>query len=96
VLSPTVFLTASHSLVGNEEFGLTNVRVTFDEIIDADLDGRVDAGATAHSGTSHPHPLLTTVGYGIARADKTKGPHSPFDVDTDSARAFLDDFIADS
>jgi hypothetical protein len=89
VLSPTVFLTASHSLVGNEEFGLTNVRVTFDEII-------VDAGATAHSGTSHPHPLLTTVGYGIARADKTKGPHSPFDVDTDSARAFLDDFIADS
>jgi hypothetical protein len=122
LLSPTVFLTAAHCLAGNEEFGLTNVRVTFDEIIDADLDGVVDPGVTTYGGTSHPHPLFgvpgggsdghdvgvflltapgvttgpygqlatanlldtvdkrttrfTTVGYGLARNDKKKGPHS--------------------
>lgn len=120
LLSPTVFLTASHCVVGLEEFGLTNLRVTFDEIIDADLDGVVDPGVTTYDGTPHAHPQFgapggdahdvavfvldapvttittfaslptrnlldtvdkrsarfTTVGYGIVRDDKKKGPHS--------------------
>lgn len=56
LVSPTVFVTASHCLVGLEQFGVTNVQVTFDEIIDSNADGLVDAGVTLHDGTSHAHP----------------------------------------
>lgn len=68
-ISPTVFLTAGHCLVGLEEFGITNVWVTFDEVVDADADGRVDAGVTLHGGTGHVHPEWGFPGAGGNLAD---------------------------
>jgi len=56
LVSPTIFVTASHCLVGLEAFGITGVQVTFDDVIDADADGLVDPGVTLHDGTSHAHP----------------------------------------
>ena len=50
LVSPTVFVTAGHCLTGLEGSGIT-VRATFDDVIDADADGLVDAGVTLHSGT---------------------------------------------
>ena len=32
--------------------------MTFDEIIDADADGSIDAGVTSHTGTAFVHPLF--------------------------------------
>ena len=56
LVSPTVFLTAGHCLVGLEDFGITNIGVTFDDVIDDDADGVVDPGVTIHTGTGHVHP----------------------------------------
>jgi hypothetical protein len=69
LISPTVFLTAGHCLFGNEEFGITNEWVTFDEVIDADADGTVDAGVTLHGGTGHIHPDWGFPGAGGNAAD---------------------------
>jgi Trypsin len=56
LVTSTVFVTASHCLFGLEQFGVTGVQVTFDDVIDADADGLVDADVTLHDGTSHAHP----------------------------------------
>ncbi len=55
LVSPTVFVTAGHCLAGLEGSGIT-VWVTFDDVIDSDADGLVDAGVTLHSGTGYVHP----------------------------------------
>jgi hypothetical protein len=57
LVSPTVFVTAGHCLFGIEEAGIP-VWVTFDEIIDADADGEIDASVTLHTGTAVVHPLF--------------------------------------
>lgn len=69
LISPRVFLTAGHCLSGNEEFGITSTWVTFDEVIDADADGTVDAGVSLRSGTGHIHPDLAFPGGGGNAAD---------------------------
>lgn len=69
LISPTVFLTAGHCLFGNEQLGITNVWVTFDEVIDADADGTVDAGVTLRTGTGHIHPDWGFPGVGGDAAD---------------------------
>jgi secreted trypsin-like serine protease len=56
LVSPTVVVTAAHCLIGLEEFGVTAVRVTFDDVIDADADGVVDDRVRLLSGTGHVHP----------------------------------------
>jgi Trypsin len=53
LVSANHFVTAAHCLAGLEEFGITNLRVTFAETIDANLDGLVDAGVPLHPGTGH-------------------------------------------
>lgn len=68
-ISPTAFLTAGHCLADNEALGVTNVWVTFEEVIDADADGRVDPGVTLHSGTGHVHPDYGFPGAGGNAAD---------------------------
>ena len=55
LVSPTVFVTAGHCLVGTEEAGIP-IWVTFDDVIDADADGAVDPAVTLHDGTAHVHP----------------------------------------
>ena len=57
LVSPTIVLTAGHCLFGTEEEGIP-ISVTFDEIIDADADGSIDAGVTLHTGTAFVHPLF--------------------------------------
>jgi hypothetical protein len=57
LVSPTVFVTAAHCLFGAEEAGIP-LWVTFDEIIDANFDGLIDAGVTLHTGTAVVHPLF--------------------------------------
>jgi hypothetical protein len=57
LVSPTVFVTAGHCLSATEEEGLP-VWVTFDEIVDADADGFIDASVTLHTGTTVVHPLF--------------------------------------
>lgn len=69
LISPSVFLTAGHCLFGNEELGITNVWVTFDEVIDADANGTVDAGVALHTGTGHIHPDWGFPGVGGNAAD---------------------------
>ena len=119
LVSSTVVVTAAHCLVGLDESGITNLRMTFAEDIDLDLDGIVDPGVTTHGGTGHvpdefgspgsdPHDVgvfvldsgvslpsygqlpteglldtidrktarFTTVGFGLVRDDKRKGPGS--------------------
>jgi secreted trypsin-like serine protease len=56
LVSPTVVVTAAHCLIGLEEFGVTDVRVTFAEVIDADADGLVDKGVRLLSGEGIVHP----------------------------------------
>ena len=56
LVSPTVFVTASHCLVGLEQFGITGLQVTFDEVIDEDADGLVDGDVTLHDGEAHANP----------------------------------------
>ncbi len=56
LVSPTVFVTAGHCLFGLEQFGVTGVWVTFDEVIDANADGLVDPGVTLRTGDGHVHP----------------------------------------
>lgn len=68
-VSSTVFVTAAHCLAGNEELGVTNTWVTFDEVIDADADGQVDAGVQLRSGTGHVHPDFALPGSGGNAAD---------------------------
>jgi secreted trypsin-like serine protease len=69
LVSPTVFVTAGHCLFGLDQFGVTGVWVTFDEVIDADADGVVDAGVTLHGGTAHVHPDWGFPGLGGNAAD---------------------------
>jgi Trypsin len=56
LMSPTVFLTAGHCFAETIPLGVTNFGVTFDEVIDANGDGRVDSGVTIHHGVAHIHP----------------------------------------
>ena len=51
LISPTVFLTASHCTIYLESLGLTDVWVTFDPVFDA------DSGTFLH-GTYHTHPAF--------------------------------------
>ncbi len=69
LISPTVFLTAGHCLFGNEELGITEVWVTFDDVIDADADGTVDAGVTLGTGRGHINPDWGFPGVGGNAAD---------------------------
>jgi secreted trypsin-like serine protease len=59
LVSPTVFVTASHCLFGLEEFPIF---VTFDEVIDADADGAVDSGVKLLTGTGFVNPEFGTGG----------------------------------
>ena len=68
LVSPTVFVTAGHCLVGTEEAGIP-IWVTFDEVIDADGDGVVDPGVTLHDGSSYVHPEWGFPGAGGNAAD---------------------------
>jgi secreted trypsin-like serine protease len=68
LVSPTVFVTAGHCLVGTEEAGIP-IWVTFDEVIDADTDGVVDPGVTLHDGTAYVHPGCGFPGEGGNAAD---------------------------
>lgn len=63
LVSPTVFVTASHCFDG---FDWLTFSVTFDETIDADMDGRIDDGVTRLTGAYHMHPL-----YGSGGANDT-------------------------
>ena len=47
----------AHCLFGTEGEGIP-LWVTFDEIIDANVDGLIDAGVTLHTGTAVVHPLF--------------------------------------
>jgi hypothetical protein len=69
LVSPTVFVTAGHCLFGLEQFGVTGVWVTFDEVIDANADGIVDAGVTLRTGEGHVHPDWGFPGAGGNAAD---------------------------
>jgi hypothetical protein len=67
LIAPTVVLTAAHCLGPfPEDF---EISVTFDAVIDADQDGRVDDGVTLLGGTRHPHPLFAS-----------GGANNPYDV----------------
>ena len=57
LVSPTIVVTAAHCLFGTEEAGIP-ISVTFDETIDADADGSIDAGVTLHTGTAFVHPFF--------------------------------------
>jgi hypothetical protein len=69
LVSSTVFVTAGHCLVGLEELGITGVWVTFDDVLDADSNGLVDAGVTLHAGTPHVHPDWGFPGAGGSASD---------------------------
>lgn len=69
LIDSNTVLSASHCFVGLEEFGLTNVRFTLDEVIDANRDGLVDRSVTLLSGTPVTHPLFLTRGF-----------NNPFDI----------------
>lgn len=70
LISPTVFLTAGHCLVGlddNPDIG--GVWVTFADVIDADADGNVDANVPLHGGVGHVDPQWGFPGAGGNAAD---------------------------
>jgi secreted trypsin-like serine protease len=69
LVSPTAFVTAGHCLFGLEEFGITQVWVTFDDVVDADANGRVDSTVTLRTGTGHIHPDWGFPGLGGNAAD---------------------------
>jgi hypothetical protein len=81
LVSPTVFVTAGHCIVGLEDFGVTNLGVAFAEVIDADANGRVDPGVTVHHGTGYIHPEWGFPGQGGNAAD----PHDVGVLVLDSA-----------
>ena len=59
LVSPTIVVTASHCLVGLEDFPIF---VTFDEVIDADSDGFVDRGVKLLTGTGIANPEFASGG----------------------------------
>jgi len=59
LISPTVFLTASHCFAGFDDI---EFRVTFDEVLDANADGIVDPGVNLLTGTRHINPLYASGG----------------------------------
>lgn len=69
LVSSTVFVTAGHCFLGLEGAGVTDVWVTFDDVIDADVDGSVDPGVMLHGGEGHVHPNLGFPGLGGNAAD---------------------------
>ncbi len=67
LIAPTVVLTAAHCMGPfPEDF---EISVTFDAVIDADQNGRVDDGVTLLGGTRHAHPLFAS-----------GGANNPYDV----------------
>lgn len=60
LIAPRVFLTAAHCFAGFE--GVAEFTVTFDEDLDADLDGFVDPNVTLLTGEPTPHPLFASGG----------------------------------
>jgi secreted trypsin-like serine protease len=59
LISPTVFLTASHCFAGFDDI---EFRVTFDEVLDTDADGIVDPSVNLLTGTRHMNPLYASGG----------------------------------
>jgi secreted trypsin-like serine protease len=59
LISPTVFLTAAHCVVG---FPGVEFSVTFDEVIDGDGNGLVDDDVERLTGEPFAHPLFNTHG----------------------------------
>jgi secreted trypsin-like serine protease len=59
LISPTVFLTASHCFAGFDAIDFT---VTFDEVLDANADGIVDPSVNQLTGTRHINPLYASGG----------------------------------
>lgn len=60
LISPTIFLTAAHCYDGFD--GVVDFTVSFDENLDANFDGFVDAGVTLLTGDPTPHPLFASGG----------------------------------
>jgi trypsin len=59
LISPRVFLTASHCFAG---FDGIEFAVTFNEVLDADADGIVDPSVNLLTGTRHINPLYASGG----------------------------------
>jgi hypothetical protein len=59
LISPTVFLTASHCFAGFDDIEFA---VTFDEVLDAGADGIVDPSVNLLTGTRHMNPLYASGG----------------------------------
>ena len=59
LISPTIFLTAAHCFDGFDGVDFT---VSFDEDLDADFDGVVDAGVQRLTGEHVSHPLFASGG----------------------------------
>jgi secreted trypsin-like serine protease len=59
LISPTVFLTASHCFAGSDDIDFF---VTFAEVIDANEDGVVDPAVPLLTGTRHMNPLYASGG----------------------------------
>jgi secreted trypsin-like serine protease len=59
LISPTVFLTASHCFAGDDDIEFF---VTFADVVDADADGVVDSNVPLLTGTRHINPLYASGG----------------------------------
>jgi len=59
LIDEDVVLTASHCIVGLEEFGVEQIYFTLAEVIDADMNGLVDPGVPLMTLTAVPHPQFT-------------------------------------
>ena len=59
LIDEDVVLTASHCIVGLEEFGVEQIYFTLAEVIDADKNGLVDPGVPLMTLTAVPHPQFT-------------------------------------